>query len=126
MIEDSTVQVPYIPETLPQDIRGRCCCRTTEEHHQDFAEEDSDSLAPSDFVVRMAVAGDVGLVDQNGREGSHDGVDGLDHRPDQVGAAQLFRPGSVAELADFAAVGADRPGQDAEEGDCGVDCFDDE
>ena len=74
----------------------------------------------------MAVAGDVGLVDQNGREGSHDGVDGLDHRPDQVGAAQLFRPGSVAELADFAAVGADRPGQDAEEGDCGVDCFDDE
>lgn len=119
-------KIPNVPERFSQDVGCSSGSGCANEHNQDFRDQDTDTLAPGNVAVRMTIAGDVRLVDQNRRESTHHGVDGRYHGPDKLMTGQLSLFGGVPEVAKLSSVRADSPAEHAQERNRCVDCFDDE
>lgn len=124
--QDGIVQLPHVPVAPAQHARRRGRRGAAEEHDEHLAREDARRLGPRRLRRPRGVARHVGLVDEDGAQRRADGVDGLEHGPDERGAAQLRVLVVEGEAADAAAVGVDGPPEDAEERGGRVQGLDDE
>ena len=123
MIQDGVIEIPNVPVAFTKDLCCSCSRRGTQEHDQNFADKDAYTLAPGHIAVRMSVSCYIRLIDEHRCQSTHDRVDGLNHRPDEIRTRKLCLLSCIGEASDLASVGADHPPKYTEECYCGIDSF---
>jgi hypothetical protein len=81
VIEDGRQQVPDIPVGLAPDTLNRSRCGKSEEVDENLGHEHGGTLDPASVARLLAVAREIGLVDEHGRQGAHDDVDACHDGP---------------------------------------------
>ncbi|TLS30929.1 hypothetical protein PpBr36_02641 [Pyricularia pennisetigena] len=127
VIQNGVQQVPGVPVGLSPLALDGGGGGEAEEEDEDLAEEDAEALQQAGVARLLDVAGQVGLVDQHGRQRAHDDVDAAHEGPAERGAGGGLLAVGVG-LVDVGHAGAagHAPAEQAEAGDGHDDALDGE